>query len=497
MVSSQRRRAASALFATIALLVYAVLLFRDTSFAAGGPDSSGYLNLAKMLAQGKTRVVLEPLRTFGLAENGDLVRIFTPVGFTWGLPGTGSMAPGYPPGMAVHLALAGALGGWERAPFLVSPLAAIGCALMMFLLARELGLSNLLAFCAAAILVLQPQLVAHAMQPVSDVVATFWSIVAIWAALVALRRPGLAFLAGAAFAIGVWVRPTGVLLVVPLAIALRFRPKLLLRAAIAAAPFAMALMYYHARTYGSPFRTGYGTLGEVVTLANFIACFRVFAKWFVHIATPLLFPIGLLVVADRRVPAWHRVLLPVWFLLFLLFYCFWAPYDDWWSLRFLLPGTPALILGTLLMGRDLALMPRRGAAQWAARVAAVVLIGLMIAVPAQRLWKYHVELTDDWESIYPEAVHWAESQMERDSMVIAGSMSGAFFYYSNRFSVRADQLTDEQFQMLRAYAGSRGMRWYALLSDAEPQYHDLAQRFRGNWTLIGRHRHVAMWRLDS
>lgn len=58
-------------------------------------------------------------------------------------------------------------------------------------------------------------------------------------------------------------------------------------------------------------------------------------------------------------------------------------------------------------------------------------------------------------------------------------------------------MNDESFQLLRAYAGSRGLRWYAVLSDGEPEFKDLPERLRGHWVLIGTYRNVAMWRLDS
>ena len=484
------RRAVVIIIVVAIFIAYAVALFNNISYAAGGADTSGYLNLAKMLSRGRVSYVIEPIRQLGLSINEPRVRVFTPIGFTWGKSGTGTMAPGYPPGLPMHLLVAAWIGGWERAPYFVSPLAALACILMMYVVGRELGLSAALSLAAAALLAVLPQFTAHAVQPVSDVVATFWSLIAIWAALVALRKPNYAILAGVAFAIGVWVRPTNVLLISPLAIAVQLRVRLLIRIAIAALPLAVALMDYHYRTYGGVFTTGYGKMSIVFSTGRFREVFAVFVKWFSRVA-PIVFPLGLLVAFDRRLGRWHRLLLPVWFLVFFLMYCFWAPYDDWWSLRFLLPGTPALIFGMLFLIRDTLLVRH---AKWIHAVAGLLII-VLIAIPAYRNRQYGVELTDHWESIYPEAVRWAEQRMEPDSMLISGSLSGAFFYYADRWSVRPDQLTDDHFQELRGYAGKR--RWYAVLSDGEPEFHSLAEKLRGHWTLVGSHRHVSMWKLDD
>ena len=490
------KRRVTRLAVLAALTAYALMLFSHISYAAGGADTSGYMNLAKLLASGRTRYVIEPIRTLGLAPTGTLISVFTPLGFTWGIAGSGTMAPGYQPGLPMHLVAAASIGGWKRAPYLVSPMAALLSVAMMFLIGREFGLSPLLSAVGAATLAVLPQLVWHALQPASDVVATLWSLVAMWCALKAVERPWMAFAAGIAFAVGVWVRPTGVLLGVPMALAFRLRPGLLWRGVVGALPLAVALMFYQRSVYGSPFRTAYGTPGEVISLTHFALSFGIFARWLLLVCGPLLFPFGLVVAVDRRVPPWYRLLLPVWFGVFLAFYCLWGPFDDLWSLRFLLPGTPPLIVGTLLLiqnriaGRSV--IARRRA--W--RVAVAVPVAIVVAWPAYQLASYNIWDMASVESIYPEAVHWAEKRLPRNAIVVSGSLSGAFFYYSNRFSARADQLDADTFRMLRTRADRIGLRWYAVLSDGEPEYQTLEKKLPGTWTRIGTYRNVAMWRLD-
>lgn len=62
------------------------------------------------------------------------------------------MAPTYPPGLPLRMAAAGEIAGWDTAPFLAGPFAAIAALLLLFLLARELGLSPGLSAAGVALL---------------------------------------------------------------------------------------------------------------------------------------------------------------------------------------------------------------------------------------------------------------------------------------------------------------------------------------------------------
>ena len=163
---------------------FAVIL-RHNCEAAGGADSSGYLNEARLFASGRLSM---PVKSFGLEP-----RLFTPLGFTTASK-SGAMAPLYPPGYPLHLAL------FRFAPFYVTPIAALVCLFVMFALARTFGLSEEYAFGAALIVATAPVFLLMALQPMSDIVSMLWCALAI---LVALRKRGV--LAGVAFAIAVWV----------------------------------------------------------------------------------------------------------------------------------------------------------------------------------------------------------------------------------------------------------------------------------------------------
>ena len=84
----------------IAVSVYAVTLFLHRSTGAGGADSSGYLNEARMMAAGKTSQPIRLLTTLHLPSEYSYV--FTPLGFAPSRRHPGQMVPTYPPGLPAH-----------------------------------------------------------------------------------------------------------------------------------------------------------------------------------------------------------------------------------------------------------------------------------------------------------------------------------------------------------------------------------------------------------
>src|SRR5439155_24464758 len=99
------------------------MLYRHLSWAAGGADSSGYLNEARLMAAGKISLPIELLSTLRLDNNWG--HVFAPLGFRQSVRDPRVMVPLYPPGLPAHFAIAGRMGGWARAPFLIPPLAGL------------------------------------------------------------------------------------------------------------------------------------------------------------------------------------------------------------------------------------------------------------------------------------------------------------------------------------------------------------------------------------
>jgi hypothetical protein len=475
-----------------ALVIYAGFLFRNLSYAVGGPDTGGYFNEAKMITQGRMTRPVVLVRELGLDDSW--LGYFMPLGFA---PSPhASMHPIYPAGLPFHLAVAAMIGGWRHAPFYVAPLAAVGCALFMFAVGRKFGLSRLSSMAGAFALVTLPPFLWHAVQPASDVLATFWGLVAMWCAFESLERPSFAFAAGAAFAIGVWVRPTNILLGLAFALVLRFSIPLLVRVAAAGFPFAIALMSWNEQLYGSAFRTGYGGFFDQVSWEGVLNAAPQHAEWLMHMLTPLAFPIGLLVVFDRALDRPTRWMLISWFGAFFVFYSFYGFFDGWLCIRFLLPAIPALLIGTLLILRD--------AYRWGSQLfpitSAVVAAALTIYIcgaPARSTRHLNIlQVLPEIEKPYPRLVRWTERYLPKRAIVITGVLSGPFTFFSDRGIARCDQLDDNRFQTLRAYAANVGLPWYAVVADDEIEGATFLGRFRGNWTVISRMDNFTLYRLD-
>jgi hypothetical protein len=213
--------------------------------------------------------------------------------------------------------------------------------------------------------------------------------------------------------------------------------------------------------------------------------------WIVKTMSPLVF-VGLVVaVIDRRIDRWTRVLLPVWIGVFFAFYMAYDICSDWWDTRFLLPGIPALIVASLLVLQRLATTRTRS-------VIAACLALIMIATPLVMARRLQVFGYGQGEQQWPRMVRWTEAQLPPDALLISGIFSGAFYYYADRFTVRWDQLSTDDYQLMRAYAGNANLRWYAMLSSvADTSEEEFVRRYPGRWTVVARERDVTLWRLEE
>jgi hypothetical protein len=489
--------------AILSFLGYGALLISQTSFAVGGSDSAGYANTAKMIAAGR---LIQPIEALGRLELPDRFdRVFMPLAYEPG-PRPRTMVPLYPPGYPLHLAAAGILGGWEFAPHFVSPLATLFLVVAMYFLARELSLSRLLALVSAAILAGCAVLLFQAVQAMSDVVSALWATLAVLFALRSRKKEAWAAAAGAAFGIAILVRPTNALLALPLALALAWRPRTIAFFAAGGLPFAAIQLRWNAVIYGAPFRTGYsGILADGFAWRNFPLRFAYYARTLAQLFSPLV-PLGwLVVVGDRSVPRRDRALLFLWFAAYLLLYCFWGPYEAWWYTRFLLPALPALVLASVLVGRDLLkLMPEvsTGPAR-SSRLGLVAAAVLLIAVAGaeyRRIRQWKPLGIAEGERIYPLCMDLVRSKLPERSLIVSMQMSGALRYYTAFQPVRWDWLTPADFSMLREHAEKRGYRLYALLAPLEEEAMTGAAPPRpglpGKWKQIGQVRDVNLSELE-
>ena len=486
------------LAACAALLIgYLALLVAHIGRGVGGCDSSGYANTARGILAGR---IVEPIAALDrLALPDSLNRVVMPLAYEPG-PRPRTMVPLYPPGFPLHIAFAVLLAGWSWGPFLVSPIAAIFCVVLMYLLGRELGLSRPLAVAGAAILGGCPVLLFQAVQPMSDVVATAWAEAAMLFALRSRRGDAWAAAAGAAAGIAILVRPTNGMLLLPLAFALRWRPRTLGLFVLGGLPFAGVFGVWNRTAYGSPLRSGYaGLFGSDLALANFPPRIRHYGYWLIAQLSPLV-PLGwLAAAADRRIASRDRAMLASWFAPFLLFYCFWGAYDAWWYTRYLLPGVPALILGFLLVLRDLAEQLPEPGAQPARRLSSRGLVTIA-AILAVAIFERNIERrfrpigASQGQVIFPDASRELAARAGTGkALVVSMEFSGALRFYTDLEPVRWDWVDPGQFAQLRVRAAERGERVLALLLPHEIE--QARPKVPGLWKFLGHVRQASLWEL--
>lgn len=474
----------------IGFLAYARLLLWHASFAVGGSDSSGYANTARLMTSGRAVAEVEGLEQLDLPDS--FLQAFIPLGFVAG-PSPRTMSPYYPPGFPLHIAFGALIGGWNYGPFLVSPLAALLCLLLMYLVARELGLSRLFSAAGAAVLALCPVFLIQAEQPMGDVAATLWCLAAVLFALKSRRRDSWALAAGASFAVAVLVRPADFLLVLPLAVALAPRLRVFLLFAAGGLPFAAGLAIWNRAAYGSPFGSGYSPTDGLASSA-FVGHLKSYTGSLFNLLSPIV-PIGwLLVPADRRVALRDRVLLLLWFLGFFLFYCFWDVDGAWWYTRYLLPGVSALILAALLVTRDGLAVTRSDRWAPARRVIAALVLAVVLLVEQRGIVRFGVLGIGEGERKYGEASRWAESQVPAGSFIVSMQMSGAIHFYTRLLCVRWDWLDASQGKTVLEHARARGRTIYALLAPFEVD--QFREHLPGNWTRIGGKADLTLWKAE-
>ncbi len=294
--------------------------------------------------------------------------------------------------------------------------------------------------------------------------------------------------------LAVLVRPANALLLVPVAFALRLRPRSLLWFLAGGAPFAVVYFGWNQLAFRNPFRTGYTGLGGF-SLSNFSGRFRHYGIWIAKLMSPLLLAGWVLVSVDRRVALRDRCLLLLWFGCFFVFYCFWGVDGAWWYTRYLLPAIPALIFASLLVARD-ALSPQQGGrGVWLRRALAALALAIVLVVEQSWIRDRNVLRFGEGERIYSDASRWAESKVPPRSLVISMSMSGALKYYTNLTPVRWDWIQAEQVPRLRERARAEGYQWFALLLPSENE--EFQKRLPWGWSRMGTLRDATLWRLDS
>ena len=475
----------------VGLILYTILLIKNVGASAGGSDSSGYMNHARLLAGGNLHAPPRALEDLPPAKLPSYA--YVPLGFS-PTPGTGDLVPTYPPGLPLMVLAAHALVGWKSAGDLVMVLNSLAGIVVTFLLARRLGVPQAWAAVAALIVATSPVYLYMSLQAMSDVPSLFWVGLAILSALKSQEKAAWSFLAGAAFSVAVLLRPTNTLMIIPVGIALGLSPKRWICLGLAGIPGAIYWMLYAKAAYGSAFTTGYGDVGSAFLASSIGITLVAYAKWIPSMFTP----VALLFVALPWLnPGRTREnsLLVSWAIICPIFYVsYYCTHETWWYERFLLPSLPAMLIGGLIVVRALATKwLQRPSARfgWAA-------VGLILLNNAAWGYRFEAENIGRGERNYSHLAEWMNANLPPDSIVAVMQDSGAVYYYTDFKLVRWDMLEEgNAFQKIAASARAHHHPLYAVLFPFEvEERHALTHYMPGPWKSFGKVRGIGVYQYD-
>ncbi|MFO1450564.1 MAG: glycosyltransferase family 39 protein [Opitutaceae bacterium] len=461
---------------------------------AGGSDSSGYLNSAKLFAEGslemRVRIPAE------LASDANILH-FTPLGF-WPSSRTGFLSPTYPSGLPLQLALARVLLGGELGQSLLLIGLAGAVPLLCAWCARELGLSAGLAWTGASIIATSPIFLFCAQQPLSDGPATTWCLLAAASALAAnrTRRAAWGLVCGAAFSIAVLVRPSNALLL-PALLLLLGHWKGIVATGLGGLPGACWFGFYNQFLYGHALRTGYADIRSAFEMKWILPSLHLYAEWIPRMLSwmVVVLPLAALISVRSR---WRLVAgLGLWWLIFAGFYSTFAvTHEVWWCLRFLLPCFPALLLAALLGLENLVqLTPSR--IRDRARTGLIAGLGI-VAVTSGVLWTraLHVAGTGKLDLHYRDAGNWVREHLPENAVVSCMAASGTLHYYASVATLRYDGLSTKEYEGYAKRLRQANRPLYALLFPFEREQ---ANGVHGTdqWRKVREFGGMTLWKLDA
>jgi len=434
----------------------------------GGADSYGYVSASRMIAGGGL-IDSAPLADWLSAANR--IELASPLGWTPSPDGHG-IAPAFPIGVSAVMALFTLIGG-PSAVFFVAPLTGVITLWLVHRLARE-WVDHETALFATAMVAWNPLFITYAKQPMSDVPATMWIVLAL---LLAVQRSNTsALFAGLAAGAAVITRPA--LLVAAAVIALAAHrgetPKRrLLSAGLGLAIGVFVQMAIQWTLFGSPFATGYGAAENLFALSHVPQNLQIFLgrhAW--EVLGPLWIP-GLIIgiFASRPEPRERPAML---FVAVLLPYLFYLPFDHWETLRFLLPGLVPL---TIVVADGLIHIARMTRKPIVAAVAIVAFTAIVAGWSQDLLGKSSVWTIADLEQRYPLAGEWINVNTPPESVVLANQHSGSLRWYGKRQTLRWEFIDPHQLAKTIDELQSHGATVYVALEGDEVAMFD--QRFAG------------------
>jgi hypothetical protein len=491
----RRLRHVTLVLAVIGCVAYAAFLATYIGAYAGGSDSSGYLNSARLFSRGQ---VTTAQRQWPAATDGEShPKLCVPLGFR---PlSSDTMVPTYPIGVPLLVVVTARAAGWDAAPQCVVVFHALAAILLMWWLGRCAGLSPVWAGTGAVLLATCPVFVFESLQLMSDVPATTWAMATVLLAWNSRRHSGWALAAGAALGVAVLIRPTNIIVALPAAIAAGLEWRKGLAFLLGGAPLAVAQMVYNQSAYGHPFASGYTDVDSLFRWQHVSWSIANYGRWLPCLLTPLgLLAVGLPWCAQKK-PVWTGVLAAWAFSFFSLYAFYYHTHETWWYLRFVLPAFPAVWIAALLVASNLTHSLSRLSLPIPIPFRARVAMGLVLAIVLGTAGYFNVRLhtasAGSDERNYVEAIRWMRPQVPPSALLVAMQASGSLFYYTDFPILRWDKIQPGRFRRVEQAAAGRPV--FALLMPFEEERAFTEKRLDGRWIKLGKFRAFNLWRLES
>jgi hypothetical protein len=462
------------------------------TFAVGGSDSYCYVHQAEGWASG-TLQVAEPLALE--APWPDAPRTFAPAGHIPSPTLRGAHVPICPAGLSIFMApvlRGGTAVGWSSAVFLVVPL--FGALLVCATYVLGSRFSPGVGVASAVLVACSPAFLFQLVQPMSDVPAAALWVLAVACATSRSRRAPL--IAGLATSAAILVRPN----LLPLGVVLGWwfvldsdsgdgsthdsdlgdgsthdsdsgdgstqgvesgregglTPMAVFASASAVGCVAVALIQQ--KFYGSPFSSGYGALSGLFATEHIVPNAMRYAAWLWQSHTPVwLLALG----APFLIPSRLTALLFALIIANVVCYLPYVVFNDWWYLRFLLPGIAMLIVLTVASIDAIVRTKRIRAAVTTAATIAICLLFIREVRARNVLDLQRLERRYERAGIYVAA------QLPPNAIVITSWESGSVRFYGHRKTLVWDALDAAWLDRALAYLRMRGYEPYLLFEGWE------------------------------
>jgi hypothetical protein len=473
LVADWRRIGRPVFVAALVLVVIAVALVQGAR-VAGGSDSYGYVSQAHLWTTGTPHG--EPL----IEDLAPLVppEALAPLGYRLA-PDRTSIVPVYSPGFPMVMAVFERLGGRDAVFYVVPLLGGLAVWATYLMGARLAG--RTVGVSAAVLLATSPPFLFQLMVPMSDVPVTAWWTLSM--ALLPLKRRDAAFAAGIVAGIALLTRPNLVpVLIAPGALLAwhlasersahsvqRLAAQRLGLFMAGVLPACIGIAILNTWWYGSPLKSGYGSLEYLYSWNNLWPNVERYSRWLLDAQTPAVF-LGVLGpiflwrfdsgTPERRA---MTITLVMFIALVLLCYLFYSPFDAWWYLRFLLPAFPPLLV---LMSVSLVSSVTRVAGRLR-DVVIVAIIGLLAWHGVNFARDHFAFASKEGERKYVAVGNYIAQRLPDRAVIICMQFSGSVRYYSGRPTIRYDSVPEAGLDSLVAELTHIGYEPYILVEDSE------------------------------